>query len=222
MNIVDRMLENADLKYKKYNENLIGKNSPIIGIRIPEIRKIAKGILKDNKDSIFFNEYKGVYFEEKMLKGFIVSSSEEYFFKYVDNYLNELDSWCLVDTFCNSCKFINKNKSKHWEFVKSLIKSNKEFIVRCGYVFILYYYLNDEYIDEIIELLHLNFEDYYINMAISWCVCEAYINYPEKIEVLFSKKELSLFVHNKSIDKINDSLRVSISDKVRLRELKYF
>ena len=220
--IVKKMLDIADVKYKKFNENVVRGNSPIIGIRIPDLRKFAKEIISKNKVNKFFKEYEGIYFEEKLIKGLIISSNEEYFNKYVDEYLNELDSWCLIDTFCNSCKFINCNKEKYWGFVKNLINKQEEFIVRTGYVLILNYYLIDSYIDEIIELFCKNFDYYYVNMAIAWCICETYIKYPKKIEDLLNKKILCEFVQNKAIDKINDSYRVDRECKVRLRDLKYF
>jgi len=220
--IVEKMKSIADLKYKKFNENLIGKNSPIIGVKIPELRKMTKNIIKSNQVNDFFNEYDGVYFEEKLIKGLLLASNEDLFNKYVNEYLKELDSWCLVDTFCNSCKFINNKKEKYWDFIKKLISSNEEFIIRCGYVLIINYYINDSYIDEIIELLVKKFDFYYVNMAIAWCISEAYVLYPLKMESLLKRKILCDFVQNKAIDKINDSFRVERESKVRLRDLKYF
>lgn len=222
MNIVNKMLKNADLNYKKFNENVVRGNSPIIGIRIPELRKIAKDIIDRDSIDIFFKEYNGIYFEEKMIKGMIISSNEMLFDKYINNYLEELDSWCLVDTLCNDCKFIKLNLDKYWYFIKKLLNSNKEFVVRAAYVLILHYYLNDEYIKEVISLMQIHYDKYYVNMAIAWCISEMFIIYPERVETLLEKRVLSEFVQNKAIDKINDSYRVSVEDKVRLRELKYF
>jgi len=222
MNIVNIMLKNADLNYKRFNENIVKGNSPILGIRIPELRKIVKNIFKNNQVNIFFKEYEGIYFEEKLIKGLIISTDEELFNNYINDYLYELDSWCLVDTFCNNCKFIKNNKNKYWDFIKNLLNYQEEFIVRCGYVFILNYYLIDNYIDEVKDLLVRKQDYYYVNMAIAWCLCEVYITYPKLVEDILNKKILDEFVQNKAIAKINDSLRVSLDDKVRLRDLKYF
>ena len=136
--------------------------------------------------------------------------------------LKELDSWCLVDTFCNSLKFIKSNKEKYWDFIKRLIDSDNEFIIRTGYVMILNYYLEDKYIDEVINFCLKSSDFYYVNMAIAWLISEIFIKYPERIEELLKTKKLCEFVQNKAIDKINDSYRVLKEIKVRLRELKYF
>lgn len=222
MKIVEKMLNRADLNYKRFNENLVKGNSPFIGIRIPELRKLAKEIIKNNQVADFFDNYEGIFFEEKLIKGLLLSSNEELFKKYVFEYLKTLDSWCLVDTFCNSCKFINNKKDKYWNFVKDLIDSNEEFIKRCGYVFLLNYYLEDKYINEVLEFLLKKSDFYYVNMAIAWCISEAFIKYPEDIEEILKEKKLDEFVQNKAIDKINDSYRVDGITKVRLRDLKYF
>jgi len=219
---VEKMFEKNEESIKLYDKNIVRGNSPFIGVRIPEIRKFAKEIIKNKKVSEFFLEYEGIYFEEKLIKGFIIASNEDYFNKYSLDYIKEFDSWCLVDTFCNSSKFIEKNKGKYFSFIKNLINSNEEFVIRCGYVMMLYYYLSDEYIDEVINLCLMSSEHYYVNMAISWLISEAFIKYPVRIEKLLNSKKLSEFIQNKSIDKINDSYRVSNDIKVRLRDLKYF
>lgn len=220
--IVEKMHEKSEESIKLYDKNIVRGNSPFIGVRIPEVRKFAKEIIKNKKVSEFFLEYEGIYFEEKLIKGFIIASNEKYFNKYSLDYIKEFDSWCLVDTFCNSSKFIEKNKGKYFSFIKNLINSDEEFIIRCGYVMVLYYYLSDEYIDEILDLCLMSSEYYYVNMAISWLISEAFIKYPLKIEKLLKSKKLSNFIQNKSIDKINDSYRVSNDIKVKLRDLKYF
>lgn len=220
--IVEKMFEKSEESIKLYDKNIVRGNSPFIGLRIPLVRKFAKEIIKNKKVSEFFLEYEGIYFEEKLIKGFIIASNEDYFNKYSLDYIKEFDSWCLVDTFCNSCKFIRNNKEKYFSFIKKLISSDEEFVIRCGYVMMLYYYLSDEYIDEIIDLCLMSSEYYYVNMAISWLISEVFIKYPLKIEKLLKSKKLGEFIQNKSIDKINDSYRVSNNIKVRLRDLKYF
>lgn len=217
---VGKLFEKSEKSIILYDKNIVKGNSPFIGVRIPKVRKIANDIIKSDEINLFFQEYDGVYFEEKIIKGIIISSKEDLFNKYVLDYIKTLDSWCLVDTFCNSCKFIGNNKDKYWEFVKNLIKSDKVFVIRTGYVLMLNYYLDDKYIDEVINISCENYDFYYVSMAIAWLISEAYIKYPEKIIELLRNRKLNDFVHEKVIDKINDSFRVSLEDKRFLRGLK--
>lgn len=219
---VEKLFQKSEESIKLYDKNIVKGNSPFIGVRVPEVRKISQEIIKNNQVEDFFNEYDGIYFEEKLIKGIIIASNEDYFDKFAGNYLKELDSWCLVDTFCNSLKFIKSNREKYWVLIKKMIDSDKEFTIRTGYVMMLNYYLEDKYIDEVINFCLKKSDFYYVNMAIAWLISEAFIKYPKEIEELLNSKKLSEFIQNKAIDKINDSYRVDKNIKVRLRDLKYF
>ena len=57
-------------------------------------------------------------------------------------------------------------------------------------------------------------------MAISWLLAECFIKYRAKILDLLKSKKLSTFVHNKTISKIRESLKVSKEDKELVKSLK--
>ena len=217
-NITKKLYEFEDLKYQKFNKSIIKGTSPIIGVRLPKLRLIAKEIIKNNEIDDFLNNYEGIYYEEKMLKGLIIASKKELFDLYVLDYIEEIDSWSLCDTFVNSCKFIKNDLDLYWDFVTKLIDSNKEFVIRTGYVFILSYYLNDDYIAKIKPLLIKKYDYYYVNMAIAWIIAEMYIDYKEDVLVILNK--VSDLVRKKSISKINDSYRIRKEDKTILKELR--
>ena len=67
---------------------------------------------------------------------------------------------------------------------------------------LLNYYINDEHIDNILSLCQKESEYYYVNMAISWLLCECFIKYRSKTLDLIKSKNLSPFVQNKTIYKI--------------------
>ena len=71
------------------------------------------------------------------------------------------------------------------------------------------YYLNDNYIDRVLKIVSsIKSDYYYINMAISWLLSVAIIDYKDKVIELLKEKCLSKFVQNKTISKIQDSYRV--------------
>ena len=57
-------------------------------------------------------------------------------------------------------------------------------------------------------------------MAAAWAVSVCYVKFPEKTEVFLRKNLLDDFTHNKAIQKIRESYRVSKEDKERLKELR--
>ena len=69
-------------------------------------------------------------------------------------------------------------------------------------------------------ILNIKTDRYYVNMALSWLICEIYIKYPGKIDKYLDIKYLNKFVINKSISKINDSYRITKEVKEKLKKRK--
>ena len=81
--------------------------------------------------------------------------------------------------------------------------------------------LNDKFIDDVLDILiSINCKEYYVQMATAWTLAEVYIKYPKKVEELLYNKNLSIEVHNKTIQKIRESLRVSKDTKNMLAKLR--
>jgi len=202
----------SDLKYKEFNKKIVNTKLEIIGIRTPILKAIAKKISKSNvKD--YFKYIENNYYEEIMIYGLVLSNSE-YLEKYLVDFVSRIDNWAICDSFVSSLKIINKKQGKYWIYTNSLIDINNEFRTRIGIVIMLNYYLNDNYIDRVLYIVsNIKTDYYYINMAISWLLSVAIINYPEKVIELFKSNKLNKFVQNKTISKIQDSYSVD-------RELK--
>lgn len=214
--VVSDLMEKADIKYKRFNENMIKGNSPIIGVRIPELRRLANKIKRHNLQE-FINEYEGIYFEEKIIKAVILASDEKLFNDFAWEFIQTIDSWCLCDTFCITCKFMSNNLDKYYPLILKMLDSDKEFVIRTGFVLLLHYYVNDSYVDESINLTKRKYTFYYAKISIAWLLSEIYVFYPEKIREYFINEEIDEFIRNKTIEKVTDSLRVSNLDKMRLR-----
>ena len=83
------------------------------------------------------------------------------------------------------------------------------------------YFLNDEYIGKVIKNVNkIKSNKYYVQMAIAWLLAESYIKQKEKTTEYLKNNELDNFTHNKAIQKIIDSYRVSEQEKEFVRTLK--
>ena len=84
----------------------------------------------------------------------------------------------------------------------------------------LNYYLHDEYIDKVLDLVSkIKSDDYYVKMAMSWLMSISYIKYKEKTLVyLVNIKDE--FVYNQALNKIVDSRRISDDEKKFIKNLK--
>ena len=204
----------SDLKYKEFHSSITNTSLNIIGIRMPILRNIAKRISKTNIEN-YFKLIGNTYYEEVMLYGLVLSNSN-CVDKYLIDFIKRIDNWAICDTFCSSLKIVDKYKGKYWIYINSLIDLNNEFQTRVAIVLMMNYYLCDDYIDRVLYIVsNIKSNYYYINMAISWLLSVAIINYKDKVIEILKSGQLSKFVQNKTISKIGDSYRID-------KELKEF
>lgn len=219
---INYLISIKEEKYKQFHSKLCFTKYEILGIRLPIIRKIVKQISKTNYED-FLKLTKSNYYEEVMIEGLVISNikEEQLFNKYFNKYITKIDNWGICDSFCNSLDIVTKNPSKYFNLCKELSLSNEEFISRVGLIIILNYYVKEEYLQDIFNILDsITSDKYYINMAQAWLICELYIYYPQVTENYLKKNKLNKFTHNKAISKIRESYRISKEKKEYLNTLK--
>lgn len=218
-----KIFELADEKYKQFHSGLCPNTENIVGVRIPVLRNYAKELVKKDFRS-YLKTISDEYYEEIMIKGMIIGLAKmevEERINYINKFVPKIDNWAICDTFCAGLKFTNKNKELVWKFIKKYENSKKEFELRFLIVMLLDYYITDEYIEEVIRMLDkIKHEGYYVKMAISWAISEAYVKYPKTTMKYLKNNTLDNFTYNKAIQKIIESYRVSEEDKNILRKMK--
>lgn len=212
----------SEEKYKNFQGKLTFTKYEMLGIRIPMLRRIAKMINKtDVKEFLKLNQNK--YYEEVMIAGFVVASiqDETEFDEAFFNHIKKIDDWSLCDSFCNSLKRLRENCTKYFEVAKELCFCKEEFISRVGLILILVCFIEKENLADIFIILNKIYsEQYYINMAEAWLVCELYIKYREETRKFLTNNNMNDFTQNKAISKIRDSYRVTKEEKDYLNTLK--
>lgn len=224
MNIRKELEALSEKDYQKFSASLIPNINNVLGVRTPILRKLSKEILKNKNCEKFLKTNQFKYMEEYMLKGMVIGllkNPVEEVLVYVKEFVPTIDNWAVCDCFCCSLKITNKNLDAVWDFLQPYFKSNKEFEIRFAYVMLLNYYLQDEYIDNVLKLID-NFKDdrYYAQMAVAWLVSICYIKYPDRTEQYLKKSKLDTWTYNKSIQKICESLKVGKETKEKLKLMK--
>ncbi len=221
MNVRERLLELQDEKYKKFHSALVPNVNNVLGIRVPDIRKIAKELSK-NPD---WQNYKDdLYYEELMIQGLLIGYAKLDAGKRLEllkEFVPKITSWGVCDVVCSNLKFTTKNKALVWNFLQDYLNSDKEFEIRFGVVMLLSYFLDDEYIDEVIRILDsIDHEGYYAKMAVAWAFSICFVKYWDKTLKYFEKSNISKWVYNKSIQKACESYRISAEKKELLKKMK--
>lgn len=221
--IRQELINLADEKYKQFVSNLSPGVENILGVRLPILRKLAKDLSKNNyKDYLDENDFE--YYEEIMIEGLIIGYlkiDSESRFNYIKNFIPKINSWAICDSFCSNLKFTKNNMKEVWDFILPYTLSQNEFDIRFAVVMMLDFYIVEDYIDEVLNVLNnIQHDGYYVKMAVAWAISYAYIKFPEKTLELFKNNNLDKFTYNKSIQKIIESNRVPKEDKDFLRSMK--
>lgn len=218
-----QIFELADEEYKKFHSKLCPYNDNIIGVRLPLLRKLAKDLAKGNWRE-YIKSAQNEYYEEVMLQGIVlgyVKTDVEEILNYVTDFVPKIDNWAVCDSFCNGLKFTRRNKVRVFEFLQTYLKSKQEFEMRFGVVMLLDFYIEENYIDRVLELLDKSkHEGYYVKMAVAWAISICYVKFPEKTMKYLKNNSLDNFTYNKAIQKITESLRVDKETKVLIRSMK--
>ncbi len=220
INIKQDLMALKDEKYREFQSMLCPGTSNIIGIRMPVLRKYAKKI----KEEVDINSIPNDYYEEIMLKGMLIGMQKELDFEKIKNYIPLINNWAICDVFCGGLKKVKKNKDKMWDFLMKYIYSNEEFEVRFAVVIILDYYIEEEYIERVFNILKkVKHDGYYAKMAVAWAYSLCFIKFFDKTKKEFEnikKDNPDKFIFNKSIQKAIESYRISEENKNMLRKMK--
>lgn len=222
-NIREKLFKLQDKKYQEFHSGLCPNVNDIIGVRIPELRKLAKQIAKENPKE-YLEKVTKQYYEEKMLQGFVIGymkADYEEKLAYLDKFVPIIDNWAICDCCCSTFKFATKYPKQVWEYLQKYINSNKEFELRFAIVMLMDYYITEDYIDEILKIYdNIQNDGYYVKMGIAWALSVCYVKFPEKTMRFLKSNHLDDFTYNKALQKMIESYRVDDITKDKLRNMK--
>jgi len=177
MNIRKELLKLKNEEYKEFNKKLCpDTKKELLGIKVPNIRSLSKEILKELSIDDALVQIKEEYFEEIILKGFVIAYSKMDFIdkkRYIEKFIPLIDSWAISDTFIPALKIKTTELEQAWKFIIPYTKSSKEFDIRFAVIMMLDYFIVDEYVDKVLsELDKIRHEGYYVKMGVAWCLAE--------------------------------------------------
>ncbi len=221
--IKERILEMADEEYRQFHSKLVPGIDNVLGVRLPRLRELAKDLAKGQwRDYIATAQ--DDYYEETMLQALVIGHAKtdiEEILRYVAAFVPKINNWAVCDSFCCGLKITKKHRARVWEFLQPYLLSQKEYELRFGIVMLLNYYIEDQYIDQVLVLLDsAKHEGYYVKMAVAWALSICFVKYPEKTMVYLKQNTLDDFTYNKALQKITESFRVDQTTKTLIRNMK--
>lgn len=226
--IRNSLYEIADDKYREFQLKLTPGEDKCIGVRLPQLRKIARKISADDwkkyLDECVICKGRSRFQEELMIQGFVlgyVDMSDEARKEYLSEFVPQIRSWAICDSCVNGFRFMRKNRKFWLEYLNDFSASKKEFEIRFMIISLMCHFMEEEYIDTILSYCeNVERSGYYAAMGVAWTVAECYIKYPDKTVLFLESDRLDTFTHNKVIQKIRESNRVTAYEKDKLIKLK--
>lgn len=214
----------VDSKYQEFHSALVPGAENILGVRIPQLRILAKEITKREDWRTFVESTDTQYYEETMLQGMTIGLAKmelDERMNYVRMFVPRIDNWAVCDIFCGELKtVVKKGKETVWQFIQPYLNSPEEFEIRFGIV-MLFHYIDEEHIDSLLKYADsFDHDAYYARMAMAWMISICVVKFPEKTMEYLRRSKLDNWTYNKALQKTIESLRVDKDTKDMLRKMK--
>ena len=217
------LFELQDIKYRDFQAKLIpGKDTEMmIGVRTPELRKLAKQMLKREDIGEFLRDLPHRYFDEDQLHAFIVSGIKEdgKCMEELMRFLPFVDNWATCDQM--SPGVFKKHKPELLAEIREWLGSEHTYTVRFGIGMLMQHFLDEDFDPAYPELVAgVHSEEYYVNMMIAWYFATALAKQYDAVLPFIEGRRLDPWTHNKTIQKAVESYRISDEQKEYLKSLK--
>lgn len=232
--ITEHLLTLAERGNRPFTENLHPGIPGVLGVRIPDLRNLAKAIVRSGSWQDYLTEAeRGVnspeqdFMEARTLHGLVLGliphpDLEEYLSR-VACWVKRINSWSVCDcfTFSGRDRFVSKHSDRIWQFLLPYLEEAGEYEVRFGIVVLMQYFIDEEHVLPLLRHYEgVQHEGYYVRMALAWAIAECYIHYHKETLPFLTAQRFPVWVHNKAIQKACESFRITPEEKATLRSLR--
>ena len=192
-----------------------------IGVRTPELRKLAKELAKREDIREFLNDLPHQYFDENQLHAFILSGEKDFekCMEDLERFLPYVDNWATCDQ--TSPKVFRKHRKELLDAIRRWIESDHPYTVRFAIKMLMEHFLDEDFDPAYPEMVaEVRSEEYYIRMMIAWYFATALAKQYEAVLPYLEQKKLDVWTHNKTIQKAVESYRITEEQKIYLKSLK--
>ena len=235
----------------------------VVGLHSPEIKVVAKQlsreggkvVMPDGMRKICVNGAEVIHafeavpneslcYEETVIWGYLINlekCSLDERLAMLTRYVPVLDNWAVCDSYCAHAKWmVLADKTALWAFLERWFDSEREFEVRFAVVVAMCYFLNDEWLDKVLERINgLDFgrikskyktvkgkpkvaqqgtvqgtEPYYVRMGVAWLLATALAQFPDQTRAFVRSSNLPADVIKLYIRKARESFRTRTVEAV--------
>ena len=223
MTVYERLIACGDEQYRDFQSKLV-PNIPkerILGVRTPDIRRIAREIRGTGEEEAFLAELPHRYYEENLVHFFLIAMIKDFdeCVQAVERFLPYVDCWPVCDQ--STPKVFAKNHEKLLPLIQKWMGSDHVYTVRFGIRMLMNEFLGEDFQAEYLAwVTAVQGEDYYIRMMVAWYFATALAKRYDESVVYIEQRKLDPWTHKKAIQKAIESFRVTEAHKEYLKTLR--
>ncbi|MBQ8967384.1 DNA alkylation repair protein [Ruminococcus sp.] len=220
MDIRHELEKLGDEKYREFQRGLIPDvaGERFLGVRTPEIRRLAKVLLKEGQAEGFLERLPHELFDEDQLHGLILSEMKgfEKVLGEVERFLPYVNNWATCDQL--RPKAFKGEQKRLLPRIEAWLDSGECYKVRFGMEMLMLHFLGEHFSERHLRrVAEIKSGEYYVKMMQAWFFAEALaLRYEEALPYI-AKGRLEVWVNNKAVQKACESLKISADRKAVLR-----
>ena len=223
IDIAAQLFALQDKTYAGFQSKLIPTipRETIIGVRTPDLRKIAKQVSKTHAAKEFMLTLPHRYFDENQLHAFILSEEKDFdaCIAELERFLPYVDNWATCDQLSPEC--FKKHTQELIPRIRRWMASRRTYTIRFGMGMLMRYYLDEAFKPKYLEWVAVvQSEEYYIRMMQAWFFATAIAKQWDAAFPYIGQHRLHPWTHNKAIQKAIESYRITDEQKRILRALR--
>ena len=223
MKVSERLAGLGSERYRDFQSKLVPgiPKETMLGVKTPELRKIAKEIRGTKEAEAFLAALPHRYYEENLVHFFLIAMIRDFdeCAQAVNAFLPYVDCWPVCDQA--SPKVFSRNHPKLLPLIRKWIGSDHVYTVRFGLRMLMNEFLGDDFRPEYLEwAARVAGEEYYIRMMVAWFFATALAKRYDESVIFLEDRRLDPWTHKKAIQKALESFRVSAEQKEYLKTLR--
>lgn len=221
--LIEHLFDHKDDKYKEFTCKLIPTidRDSVIGVRTPDMRKLAKSLVRAGGYEGFVNSLPHKYHEENFVHAAIIEQIKDFdtAVAETERFLPYINNWAVCDSFSPKC--FAKNKVLLLERIRQWLNADDTYTVRFAIGMLMSHYLDGDFEPEYLLLVSgVMSDEYYIKMMQAWYFATALAKQYDSSVKFIEERRLSVWVHNKTIQKAVESYRITDEQKDYLKSLR--
>ncbi len=215
--VLARLRSLAEENFRVFQEKLIKDSAPILGVRTPALRKLAREYRGETDAFLTFPDE---YYEVTWLKCAVAAQLPyTQFVAVVDRLVGLLDNWATCDMFAPAC--IQKHRDLFRTCILRYLADERVFVRRFALTTLLHFYVTEGELPFVFDCLSaVDARPYYVSMAAAWLTAEVLVKFYERGKAFLLEGTLDGATYLRAVRKARESFRLTDAQKEELQTLK--